>query len=53
LLNAVLLFTALIGGVLAYRAGTERQPLLAERRRLEKKVGSLPIEERTGVAVPL
>ena len=43
LLNAVLLIAAVIGGVLAYRAAMERQRLLAERGRLEKKVGSLPI----------
>ncbi len=51
LLNAVLLVAALIGGVLAYRAATERQRLLAEKTRLEEKVGSLPISDPSKVHV--
>jgi hypothetical protein len=51
LLNTVILIAAVIGGVLAYRAAKERQQLLAERRRLEKKVGSLPVDDPAKVHV--
>ena len=51
LLNVVLLIAAVIGGVLAYRAARERQQLLAERRRLENKVGSMPIGDPSKVHV--
>jgi hypothetical protein len=51
LLNAILLIATLIGGVLAYRAGTKRQQLLTERTRLEKKVGSMPIDDQSKVHV--
>jgi hypothetical protein len=51
LLNALLLIAAVIGGVLAYRAAMERQRLLAERARLENKVGSLPIGDPSKVHV--
>lgn len=51
LLNAVLLIAAVIGGVLAHRAGMQHQQLLTEFRRLEKKVGHLPIEDPTKVYV--
>ena len=51
LLNGVPLIAAVIGGVLAYRAGTERQHLLAERTRLVKKVGSMAIGDRSKLHV--
>ena len=51
LLNVVLLIAAVIGGVLAYRASTQRQHLLTERRRLEKMVGLLPVGDLSKVHV--
>lgn len=45
MLNALLLIAAVIGGVLTYRASQTHQPLLAEQKRLEQKVGTLRIED--------
>ncbi len=51
LLNLSLLIAAVIGGVLAYRVAVKHRGLSAEHRRLEAKVGSLPIEDPTRIHI--
>ena len=50
-LNALLLIGAVIGGVLTYRAARTHRELLAEKNRLEQKVGSLSIKDPSKIQV--
>jgi hypothetical protein len=51
LLSLTLLVASLVGGLLALSAGREYQRLLAEHRRLERKVGNVPISDASQVHV--